>query len=61
MKTINEDILGEGIYFFGGSYGTIPDHLLYNYKENNTSLKAKYSVTKSSKLNIPKVLDVVIA
>ena len=46
METsINEDIVEVEILFFGGSYGNIQEHLLSNYKDNSTSLKAKFPVT----------------
>ena len=42
---MHEDMSGEGVLFFGGSSGTIQEHLLSNYKENNNDLKDKYTVT----------------
>ena len=51
-----------GIFFlFGESSGNIQEHLLSTYKDKNTDLKYKYLVTRSSKVNPAKVLDVVIA
>ena len=53
-------MVGEYIDFFDESYGTVQKHLIYNYRYKNTSIKYKYPVTCSSKLNSSKFLDVVI-
>ena len=59
-KSVHEDMVGEYIDFFDESYGTVQKHLIYNYRYKNTSIKYKYPVTCSSKLNSSKFLDVVI-
>ena len=62
METsINEDMEGEDISFFGERSGTIQEHLLSNYKDNYTSLIDKDPVTYSSKLKPTEVIDVVIS
>ena len=52
---------GRIIFLFGESSGNIQEHLLSTYKDKNTDLKYKYLVTRSSKINPAKVLDLVIA
>ena len=47
--------------FFCGSSGSIQEHLLTNYKDNNASLTANGSVTDSFKFNPFKALYVVIS
>ena len=46
--SINNEITGEENLFSGRISSTIQEHLLSNYKENNTSLKDKFSSAKSS-------------
>ena len=58
METsVHEDMAGEEVLYCG-SYGTIQEHLLFNYKNKNTPLKNKYRVTDLSKTNPYKSLDV---
>ena len=50
----------EDVLFFGGSFGTIQEHLPPYWNDKTTYLKDKDNVTDSYKLSPYKVLDILV-